>query len=323
MADDGSEFGSTGLMARDPRFGDVRIGSIPLDEGQLATSVSTVKVIDGTWTGDVLFNSNATFASIDEVFAVALHEAGHVFGLDHNDDPGSPMFEHGLPNSLTPTANDIAELHSVFGPRSLDVYELAEEYEPFHELEQFKLNDGPKGSAPTVAFADIGVLDVDEFELEVPDGYSGALTVEVVTSGISLLTPRLLVTTESGMPIGASMSYSPGTDLSLTVNQVAGMEHYRFIVDASGSDVYAVGGYSLLIWFHDGLNQVDPASIQDFIRYPTRHIESDDLAEYFEDGLVFFANDDDGMNDGVGLEHELETTPGFAEGNSLPDPGQH
>ena len=36
-------------------------------------------------------------------------------GLDHSSDPNSPMFEHGIPSSVTPTADDIADLRELYG----------------------------------------------------------------------------------------------------------------------------------------------------------------------------------------------------------------
>ena len=140
-------------MRGDPRFGDIRIASVPLDSELFATSISSLEVVDGTWVGDIIFNSNKQFKSVDDVFAVALHEAGHVFGLEHNENPKSPMFMHGIPVSTIPTAEDISLVQSIFGPRSPDVFDS--ERPDAIRVRGFELPDQSRGSAPSLLFGDI------------------------------------------------------------------------------------------------------------------------------------------------------------------------
>lgn len=113
--DGGQAFGTAGATYADPRFGDIRIAAIPINEDVFAMSIPHDEFVAGTWAGDIIFNSNADFASADDVFRVLLHEAGHVVGLDHSTDPNSPMFEHGIPSSIEPTAEDAENLREVYG----------------------------------------------------------------------------------------------------------------------------------------------------------------------------------------------------------------
>ncbi len=69
----------------------------------------------GTWAGDVLLNSNYDFTSLDDLYAVMVHEAGHVLGLAHSNNPLSPMHVHGISESVVPLPEDIAQLRKVFG----------------------------------------------------------------------------------------------------------------------------------------------------------------------------------------------------------------
>ena len=81
VSDSGAAFGTPGGTEGDDRFGDIRIGAVPLSPDVLAISVPADRLYSGTWAADVILNSNGEFTSIDDLFAVVLHEAGHVFGL--------------------------------------------------------------------------------------------------------------------------------------------------------------------------------------------------------------------------------------------------
>ncbi len=123
VRDNGDPLGTPGPAIGDDRFGDVRVAAIPLATDTIAMSVPQDELASGTWAGDILINSQYDFANVDELFAVAVHEAGHVLGLGHSDNPDSPMFIHGIPDTVTPLPEDIAQLRQASGftpPQELD-----------------------------------------------------------------------------------------------------------------------------------------------------------------------------------------------------------
>ena len=323
--DDGSEFGVEGKIRRDPRFGDIRVGSIPLSEGTYAVAISANEAIDGTWTGDLLFNSEMKLENLDELFALTVHEAGHVFGLEHSDDPMSPLYaDGGLPEHVIPTMDDIANLRDIYGIRAEDLYDSVEVGDsPFDggiqansstvNLKAYEFQDAEQGAVPTIAFADITHSgDVDRYQFQVPEGASGTIVVHVVTSGISQLVGSIAVEGSDGKLRGRHSSTKSGEDLSVVLNDVDELEQFEITVRGNPDSYFDVGGYSLVVWYMS-VNQVDVNSISNLIRSPMRYIHTHDVLTFLSRGENFFTVTTSAF-DPEGRVTTLGTTPGFVEG---------
>ena len=102
-----NNFGVPGLTVGDPRFGEFRIGAFP-QTGVLANSVP-FQAVAGTYSGDLLLNSNEQFTFHDwddnlgpdpatiepgerDLFSLFLHEIGNTLGIDDNMMDWTVMF---------------------------------------------------------------------------------------------------------------------------------------------------------------------------------------------------------------------------------------
>jgi len=271
--------------------------------------------------GDVIFNSDVTFSSVDEIFAVAVHEAGNVFGLEDNNNPASPMFSGGvIPTSTMPTSEDLAVLDSLFGSRDMDRNESeddANDTEDDATRLRTSESNGFDGSTPAIAYGDIGSAnDVDVFRFDPVDDYEGPVTIQVRTSGISQLEPRIRVFNRDGDLITSSQSTASGGEIVSVQIEEADENRYYIHIDSPNNGLGGIGGYSLAGIFDD-LLQSSPQSVEtitgggDF-----RFMEQDELQDYFVadlNGTTVVVNDDNNTNDTIGTATILETSPGFAD----------
>ncbi|HEX4612918.1 MAG TPA: matrixin family metalloprotease, partial [Urbifossiella sp.] len=254
VTDGGQAFGTPGQAQGDFRFGDIRVGAVPLSGDSLANATA----FDwgaGTWSGDLLFNTLASFAaagkaptSADDIFTVALHEAGHVFGLDHSADPASPMYATytGPKTGLTPA--DIATVQSYYGPRLPDAYEGARGNNTFGTATPV---DSVTGAARLTA--DVGSnADVDVYSL-LNTTLLGGLQVRVQTSGISLLTPKVQVYDGWGRLLASATAAGPGQDVSVTIPSTLLNLGYYVKVSGATPDVFGIGGYQMSVVRTSGL----------------------------------------------------------------------
>lgn len=188
VADDGSPLGIPGQRFADDRFGDVRVAAVPLSDSVLAISFPWDNVALGTWSSDIVFNSNHPWGSLDEIASVALHEAGHIFGLEHSHDPLSAMHVHGISNVSRPSAQDVAELQQLFGNRDIDPHEDALDND---EIGQATVLTEDLGSEQlSLSYGDLSTAgDVDIFRIASDEEIEGTIFVSVETMGLSLMEP--------------------------------------------------------------------------------------------------------------------------------------
>jgi hypothetical protein len=301
----GYDFGIGGASQGDPRFGDIRIGAAPMAGDVFAVAVPNLDFVSGTWSGDLLFNSNAEFADANQFFAVALHEAGHVLGLGHTTDTTSAMHPTALNEVLN--ADDIAELKLLYGERiELDEHDDEDSNNnTIDEAEWIELNEGLEGEIPLLVFGDIeNNSDVDFFRVE-PDIYNGPVTFNLISQKVSLLKARMTVFNETGQVL--DMIEEPGnrgSDISLTVS---GTPDQRLFVkiESLGNFDTQFGSYALVTTFDDNLDTVYLPLIDTIIRRNYSELDQEEIHDLFFEGLNAPIMDDMHTNDTAATATEL------------------
>jgi hypothetical protein len=252
VADGGQPVGTVGAVQGDPRFGDVRVSAAPLSSG-LVASAAPFSWSGSTLSGDVVYNTNYAFrtgnyAGTYDIHSVALHEAGHVFGLDHSTTAGSPMNED-YAYSTGLTASDIAKLQALYGARTPDAFEGTYGNNSLNSAAAIPA-DGLVGNRYTAVGDLTTQTDVDYYKFSVLPllGITG-VSVRLQAAGLSLLTPRVTVYNGAGQVVASTFSADPANNnlfLQFAPSLLGGT-YYVKVDRPGGSDVFGVGGYRLAV----------------------------------------------------------------------------
>lgn len=273
-------FGAPGLSTGDPRFGEFRIGAFP-QMSLLANSIP-FQAVAGTYSGDLLINSNESFHFHDwagdqapdpatlgpndrDLFSLLLHETGNTLGLADNDSTLSVMFrQYSTPKGVL-TQEDIDSIQALYGART-DPYESIDN----GQVAVATVVSTPVGfdtSADVIRFR--GSLkdsaDLDHYKI-IPVAGQDSATVRLRASGISLLQSKLEIVDASGQSLAQASSVSvTDNDNVLQVTGLLGQsEVYIRVSAADAASVYSVGDYVLEIDYRAQSVQAMDATPGDF-----------------------------------------------------------
>lgn len=254
--DSGVRLGAAGLTQGDVRFGDIRIAAIPLSGDVIATSVPHSAIVQGTWAGDILLNSNADWTSLRDVFAVALHEVGHVLGLEHSLDPKSVMFVHGVHDITAPTDADFAILRDLYsgielkderGPRSARSERDGDAFETAIGLSPVVGNTIRYTSGGTLT-ADTGklIFRLDPLSAEAPA--LKHLNVALQSVGTQHLIAEVDVFTDDGQLVDSQILHHSEDAVVLHARNIKNDETYYVRVRAADtSPTFQVGDFDIVV----------------------------------------------------------------------------
>jgi matrixin len=253
VADGGQALGSLGAVQTDNRFGDIRVAAAPLSPGVVA-STSPFSWTGTTLSGDMVFNALKEFVRGDkagayDLFSVALHEAGHAYGLDHSDASGSAIGEsYAYRTGLS--SSDIAAIRALYGTRLHDTFDRSTDN---NALSRADALPRVSGSGQLLAVADLTTQsDVDFYKFTAPalTATLSSVVVRLKSSGISLLTASVTVYDSLGRVVGSDISTNPlNNDLMVSFRPGLFGGTYYVKVDGAGQGAFDVGGYKLAVDF--------------------------------------------------------------------------
>ena len=316
--DNGAPSGVYGPTRGNEQYGDIRITGFDYGLDSYAEAVAENNRTAGAWAGDVFFNTHAPWKSLIDIESAALHEIGHILGLDHNTDPDSPMFEHGPNGKLQLTTQDIALLQALHGVRELDPNEGNHGNDSIERASDIKgskddgtVLDGFRGDQVWIQFGDLhSDNDKDVYEIKMNRQYSGPVAVEIRSSGLSLSRLSAKITDRNGNVLTeGTFDGHQGGVVMLTLAQTNPSDKYYVEVSSAGDAFWATGDYSVTIADPSRLLR-ESREIADWARKAHRwYHDSDRTKDGFSYQLLPTLNDGPSDDDG----HSDDTLIGAAQ----------
>ena len=258
VPDNGAPEGSGANEQGDPGFGDIRIGGYNFGSSTLALTNQPPSVNNFSIAGDITFNTGQAFniGSTYDLFTVAMHEFGHSLGL--NESSVSSAIEYGtyVGKKTGLASDDIAGIRSIYsanGPRTADAYNT---------------NGSSNGTVSTAASINslistsslttlVPNLDIttagqlEYFSFTAPAGTGSTLELDVQSSGLSLLAPKVTVYGSNGSTVLATANGAGkyGTTLTVSVPSVTAGEKFYVLVQGADTTQMGTGRYALGLSF--------------------------------------------------------------------------
>jgi hypothetical protein len=263
IGDSGAPLGFGLFQQGDSTMGDIRISGLPssvIGGGTLGYTLLPPPINGGSEAGDVIMNTSQPWqinADYD-LLTVAIHELGHALGMDHSAISTADMYAvyNGGKQSLT--ADDIAGIDSIYGPRQPDAF-------------MTYFNNSTSANAfdltPYVnLLGQVGItgLDIQNsnqtewFKVTAPLVTTGTLSVTVQSTNLSLLSPGVQIESASLKVLGAASAFSnyQGATVTATISGVTPGQVFYIHTGAAVGGATGAGNYGILANF--GLSQLFP-----------------------------------------------------------------
>jgi len=256
VPDGGQPLGASGASQGDPRFGDIRISMAALNSTTDLADASGFDLSGSTWGGDVVFNSRYNFgingSGQYDLYTVALHEAGHVFGFgDQTTDPQSANYAIYTGPRTGLSSQDIAALQSLYGgPRTPDTQN--------NTSLATALNLANAGQAPIAADTS-SAADAHMYSFATPAAAT-SFTVQVQANGVSLLEPSVTVFDAAGHVVASAAAGDPlNNNVTVPIGTAQANATYYVEVAGAVASPFGVGGYQMSVQFPNSSTQAAAA----------------------------------------------------------------
>jgi hypothetical protein len=254
VADSGAPIGSGSYEQGDPTMGDIRIGGYNFNSSTLATGFQPPPANTYSIAGDIQFNTGQAFniGATYDLFTVAAHEFGHALGLYHSSTVAAVMYANYTGQKSNLNSDDVAGIQAIYGARTPDQYDTGTGNNNFATATNLNGFINPSSLTALVTGLDITTTtDVDYFTFTAPAGTKSALTVNVQSSGLSLLAPTLTVyAADQSTVLGfTSGLHKYGTTLSVTISGITAGQSFYVKVAGADSTAFGTGAYALTLNF--------------------------------------------------------------------------
>ena len=265
VPDNGTATGSGSYQQGDPGFGDIRIGGFNFGNSTLAQAFLPPPINNYSVAGDIQINTGTVFnvGTQYDLFTVMVHEFGHALGLNHATSTSACMYGtyNGVDSALN--SDDISGIKAIYSAaavRTNDSYDTTQSNSSTSSASLLTLNSTTKALA--VNGLDLTTsTDVDYYKFVVPAGSTTTLKATVVSTGLSLLSPKVEIvvgsTTKATGAAGATeygsaetATYTNSTDLA------AGKTVLIKVSSANSLAAFKTGKYALILNMGTGADPV-------------------------------------------------------------------
>jgi hypothetical protein len=257
VGDNGTVPGQGLYQQGDPGMGDIRFAGYSFSNNYLGYAYLPNPINNYDIAGDVNFDTkfNLNIGSTYDIQTIAMHEIGHTLGLDHSTSSTSVMYATYNGSKRAISSDDIQGVQAIYGARQADIYgNLNNTFLTAASLTSLL---DPLSLTAVVNNLDLTTTSSAEyFAVVAPLGTNGTFTVNVQSSGVSLLRPAVTVYAANMITVLGSAA-SPSTQYtgdSLTVNVSGVSAGQVFFVKVRGADStpFATGNYDLRMNFGTG-----------------------------------------------------------------------
>jgi hypothetical protein len=266
VPDNGAPEGSGNYQQGDPGMGDIRIGGYNIGTSVLAQAFMPPQDNNYSIAGDMQFNTGQPFniGSTYDLYTVALHEFGHALGLYGSSTISAAMYETYSGVKFGLTSDDAAGIRSIYSNGNARAGDTYDGNGSFATAANLTAQINLLTSAALIPDLDLTSIngsngartyaENDYFTFTAPLLTTNTLTVQVQSTGLSLLSPTVTVYAANQTTVLASASGAGqyGATISATVTGVTPLEQFYVKVSGATTNTLGSGKYALGLNFGTG-----------------------------------------------------------------------